>query len=108
IVTAGLAMGPKLRVHLNRGAGRFEPLPFFEGGLWAVELADLNRDGKLDIAAVEHEKLRVLLGHGDGTFELLAEHPIGGEGGALVVADFDRDGSLDFAVTRPNDNLLRV
>ena len=58
-------------------------------------LADLNRDGKLDlIAAVQFPAgIAVALGRGDGTFEVATETPGGFDD--AVPGDFDGDGKLD-------------
>ena len=55
-------------------------------------IADLNNDGKLDIAAGA-----VLLGNGDGTFHGI---PLGGTSPptAAVVGDFEKKGALDVAI----------
>lgn len=108
VITAGIRQGGKLRVHINDGAGRLEPLPFFAGGMLAVALMDVTGDGKLDAIATEGESLRVLAGRGDGTFALLVKLPVGGQGTALAVAHIDADPHPDIAVARPTDNALSV
>jgi hypothetical protein len=100
VVTVGLAGGAKIRVHLNRGDGRLEPLDFVGGGLYDVALADVDRDGRLDIVAIERDRLHVLIGRGDGRFDAVEEHAIGAKANALLVEDVDRDGMVEFAVAR--------
>ncbi len=76
-------------------------------------VADLNGDGKLDIAAATETSsglqagldVLVLLGNGDGTFQAPTKDPGSGFGGfgglgglgQLAIADFNADGALDIA-----------
>lgn len=71
-----------------------------------VVLADLNKDGKLDIVAGATDQnintqVIVLLGHGDGTFSAATQTLISGgqadPAPVLAVADFDGDGNPDVA-----------
>jgi hypothetical protein len=98
VVTAGLAGGARLRVHLNRGGRAFEALPFFEGGSRAVSLADLDGNHVLDLVALGDASLRTFRGRGDGGFDAWEEFPVSG-GSALLVTDLNDDGRADFAVT---------
>jgi len=103
VVTAGIAGGAKLRVHLNRGEGQLEPLEFIDGGMRALTLTDVDRDGRLDVVAIERDVVNVLLGSGDGGFTPAETHAIGKNATALLAQDLDRDGLFDFAVAREDD-----
>jgi hypothetical protein len=67
----------------------------------AIGVADLNRDGKVDLV-VGSQVVDVLLGHGDGTFEpvqRLQQGLAGGNGGSnLTFADIDGDGVTDLVI----------
>jgi Calx-beta domain/FG-GAP-like repeat len=58
-----------------------------------VALADLNGDGRLDLAAVGGNA-RVYLGNGDGTFQSPTSYAVLGVN-SVAVADFNRDGKPD-------------
>jgi hypothetical protein len=65
-----------------------------------VAIADLDRDGKLDVVTVNREAgtVSVLLGIGDGRFAANVDYPAGTKPGALAVGDLDGDGLLDVVV----------
>jgi len=98
--------GSELTVSLGNGDGTFTPGSTISLGsdLLAVITADLNGDGKLDLAVADagSNTVMVLLGNGDGTFGAPTTMPVGNEPEALVAGDFNNDGKLDLAVANFN------
>jgi hypothetical protein len=70
----------------------------------ALNVADVNGDGRLDILFLSIDfELWVLLGDGTGAFQTLVRSPgIGASGRSLVVADLNRDGKPDIALCNQN------
>jgi hypothetical protein len=112
VLTAGLERdgrpdivvdGGTISVFLATGDFAFGPSATYDLGPvgYSIELADLNGDGHLDIAALKPSYVRVLFGDGTGSFggAMTLGSFFGGEGvRAFVVRDLDADGDLDFAV----------
>jgi hypothetical protein len=69
-----------------------------------VAVADLNCDGKLDIAVASESEpfVGVLLGRGDGTFDRTLTIPAGHAGSFILAADLDGDGYVDLATSNPD------
>jgi hypothetical protein len=99
-------------VLLGNGDGTFQPaVAYGSGGLYAdsVAVADVNGDGKPDILGGNcgrpkitnclNGNVGVLLGNGDGTFQVVANFSLGGFGAASVaVADVNGDNKPDLLV----------
>ena len=89
-----------ITVFLGNGDGSFKPaVPFFAGpGPRAVVMADLNGDGKPDLAAADDASggggVAVLLGNGDGTFRMPTFFAGLGPS-SLAVGDLNGDGIPD-------------
>ncbi len=112
-----------LHILLGAGNGTFQlqqpaittdPSPGFGGNPQAVTVADLNGDGKLDLALVNvngfGKDVVTLLGNGDGTFAAASfyasssgTHP---SAGAVAIGDFNGDGKPDLVVA--NSALVNV
>ena len=95
-----------LTVLLGNGAGRFtaaagSPVPAGDAP-FAVAAADVNRDGKVDLAVANNasNNLTVLLGNGAGGFSAGPVSPVslGGSPGDVAAADLNGDGNVDLAV----------
>jgi len=74
---------------------------FSPTGVWNIYVvtADFNGDGELDFAVTEFisGQVQILLGKGDGTFQLFQTYPACSAHG-LASGDFNGDGILDLAV----------
>ena len=76
----------------------------------AVITADLNGDGRLDLAVVNQTDITVsiLLGKTDGTFQPQVTYPTGASPNAIFAADFNGDGHLDLAITNSQANTVSI
>jgi len=66
-----------------------------------IAAADLNGDGKLDLATAvfQDNAVAVSLGNGDGTFQSSIEYPVAGRVIQVIAADLNGDGKLDLAAS---------
>jgi large repetitive protein len=101
-VTNGI--GNQIYILLGKGDGTFqsEP-PFFANGPGAINTADVNGDGKLDLLfiatlPVNPDQFTVMLGNGDGTFQPPVYYPSFVEATDIGVGDFNGDHKPDVAV----------
>ncbi len=68
-----------------------------------IAVGDFNRDGKPDLVVANDTArvVSVLLGSGDGRFEVLITLPTSAAPATLAVGDLDSDGSMDIVVGMP-------
>ena len=100
----------------GNGNGTFQPrvtYPTTNGGFFgpaAMTTGDFNGDGKVDLAITEQGNNRVslLLGNGDATFQSPLEFTTGNNATGVAAGDFNGDGRLDLAVANHDDNNVSV
>lgn len=104
VVSDGLTLtNHVVDVYLNTGSGRFTHSTVTAGTAPArVAVADLNGDGRLDLALTNRadgaNDVSVLLGSGTGTFGAETRYPVGVHPEGVAVADVNGDGRPDLAV----------
>jgi type II secretory pathway component GspD/PulD (secretin) len=92
------------------GANEQGPEAIASGVFRLTDATHLRQPADLVIANAGSNTVSVLLGNGDGTFVEAAGSPfaVGTQPRAVVVADFNGDGKLDFAVANSGDNSISV
>jgi len=111
-------------VFLGNGDGTFGSGKSYSSGGYgthSVVLADVNKDGKLDLVMAnqcaigslcgrtDNGQVAILLGNGDGTFQPAQIYNSGGSDAAsIAVADLNADGNLDVVVANGNSNTFTV
>ena len=103
-----------ISVLLGKADGAFQPkVDYAAGGNCAyLVVADLNHDGRLDVAVANHNVMpnggaslpsavTILIGKGDGTFDLTKTDSFktGLASWGVAAADFNKDGKVDLAVS---------
>lgn len=61
--------------------------------------ADLNGDGKVDLAGAGANVVSVMLGNGNGTFGAKTDFPVAAVPQAVAAGDFNSDGKVDLVAT---------
>ncbi|HYM94576.1 MAG TPA: VCBS repeat-containing protein [Chitinophagaceae bacterium] len=103
---------------LGKGKAQFEEAkgsPFFAGhAVNDVAIGDFNKDGKLDLAFANHERkyLTILLGNGQGGFNVAPKSPFFVEviphTHGIATGDFNSDGRLDLVTDSWGNNQIEV
>lgn len=99
-------------VYLGNGNGTFATAQTFTAGAFPIStsIADLNGDGKPDLAAASTADSTVvtLAGNGDGTFQTAVSLAAGSQPYSTATGDFNGDGRIDLAVAnQSSDNVGR-
>jgi hypothetical protein len=106
-----LNFGSSTQILLGNGDGTFHSAFTYDFGtsLSSFEAADIDGDGKLDLALSSGlgRKVEVLLGNGDGTF-LAPLQSISESAEAMAIGDLNGDGKLDIVVSGDDRNLTTL
>lgn len=96
---------------IGKGDGTFNPAQSLTvaGEPTAIQVADFNKDGKLDLAVATATVssangdglISVLLGNGNGTFQPRTDVSAGGGIDSMVVTDLNHDGNPDIVADTP-------
>ena len=107
-VDVAIGDGLGIEVYLGNGDGTFQAgLPPVGGGSGLEQVVgDFNGDGKLDIAEMvgsySNPSLQILLGNGDGTFQVGASYPgLVPYEQQMFTADLNGDDKLDLIILQP-------
>lgn len=77
---------------------------------WAADFGDINNDGKLDVAIINHDagnkNIRILKNNGASFIEIFSENISNSY--QVIMEDFDNDGYLDIIVTNNSSSLLYI
>ncbi len=111
-----VASGRGVTVLAGNGTGSFAEVtgsPFAAGSFpTSIGSGDFNGDGSVDLAVTNRNdnNITVLIGNGAGSFApgLGSPFPAGSAPTSVAVADFNRDGRLDLAVSNQGDNSVTV
>ncbi|MGC4094156.1 MAG: VCBS repeat-containing protein [Polyangiaceae bacterium] len=102
-------------VHVRRGQQAI--LEYEPGRTWTVDgsasglvVADLDRDGNLDVAVAcpDASAVEVLFGAGDATFSRRQRFPVGLTPLRLLARDLNGDGRVDLAVANRDSNSVSI
>ena len=101
-----------LTVMIGDGRGGFTEAngsPFdFGAAFLEFIIADVDRDGRMDVAATTGDSIRVLLGDGRGALKAAASIPVGPGAWRMAAADVNADGTIDVVTSNSEGNSLSV
>lgn len=92
-----------VNILFGNGDGTFQPSSTLNTavGPFFIASGDFNGDKKPDLVVLNGDYISVFLNNGNGTFRGPINNTL--VGSALGIGDFDRDGTLDLAVTHSTD-----
>jgi len=98
---------------LGNGNGTFQPVSTYQGvGQGRVAVADLNQDGKVDLVLDIGSSINVMLGNGNGSFQTPVAYMLGGVSSSVIaIKDVNRDGKPDIIAVNngvTNAGMVRV
>jgi hypothetical protein len=107
VIANGSSSSNQVTVLLGAGGGAFQPPTYFAAGygMFAVAVADMDRDGYLDIVTANgaDSSISILFGNGDGTFRAPVSRVMGSTKAEppydLAVGDLDGDGYPDIVAS---------
>jgi len=102
---------PRLGLLVGAGDGTFEPGPEYPLSSVPLDMAaaDLDRDGRLDVAVItESGYLCILLGRDRGVFEPTADRRFDTALAAVAAGDFNGDEMTDIAVAAPGSGTVMI
>jgi hypothetical protein len=111
VTNVGAAANSAVAVMLGRGDGTFgTPIAHTaDVGPTALVVADLNGDGKLDIATSHYDgTIKVLQGNGDGTFRAPLSFPAGNTPQAIAAGDLNNSGLFGVVTANYGSNDISV
>ena len=96
---------------LGNGDGTFRPQTKFptSGDSVRVDVADMNADGKLDLAVTTYTPTAdILLGKSDGTFKAPVSFSVASNPFDISAYDFNRDGRIDLVTSSYGESSISV
>jgi hypothetical protein len=101
-----------MTVMIGDGHGGFAEAggsPFdFGHTLFHVAIADVNRDGRMDVVAAGGDSVRIILGDGRGGFTSAQPVAVGNGVWRLVTAELNGDGKIDIVTSNLESNSVSV
>ena len=89
-----------LSIFIGNGMGGFSATTDIQNGFYpqSITSADLNNDGKIDIATLNSGSLSIALGNGFGGFSVNTIYDGGSDKNFITTGDFNNDGNLDLVL----------